>query len=223
MNAVVLLHHLGLGDHFICNGLVRAYLASHSIERCFLPCKIHNLPTVQFMYRDLATLSVLPVRDFGDVKYFQPILNYPIVKAGFEKTRLPDWDVSFYDCLGIAFDHRWDSFVIQREREAEQGLCQRLNPDGADYALIHNESSQGVYPLRIDTELPRIRVSRDQTNNLFDYCKLIEGAAEIHCIDSSFVHLVESIGTRAACFFHQARKGGCDGFRKRLDWRAVPY
>ena len=45
-------HHMGLGDHIICNGLVRE-LRSSIKGKLTLACKQHNLPTVKDMYSDL--------------------------------------------------------------------------------------------------------------------------------------------------------------------------
>jgi len=61
---------------------------------------------------------------------------------------------------------------------------------GIPYSIDHLES-QGSY----------------QNNCLikpkFIYKKLIENATEIHCIDSSFKHLVESLKTSGILFYHK--------------------
>jgi hypothetical protein len=56
-------HHLGLGDHIICNGLVRSLIKSTENYKMFV--KPHNLVTVSFMYKDLKNLSFL----VGDDSY----------------------------------------------------------------------------------------------------------------------------------------------------------
>lgn len=223
MNRAILMHHLGLGDHFICNGLVREFVRRHGVEHCFLPCKIHNLTSVGFMYRDLVNVTPVPVRTFHDVGQYLAVLECPLVKAGFEKARTPDWDVSFYDSVGIPISCRWDSFYVQRDERSEKQLIEKLNPAGKPYILVHNESSTGRYELQIGSELQRIHIEKEQTRNLFDYCRLIENADEIHCIDSSFVHLVESIGTTANCHFHAVKDEGYNEFARRLDWKRVSY
>ena len=43
----------------------------------------------------------------------------------------------------------------------------------------------------------------EKSDTIFDYKKLIENATEIHCIDSSFKHLVESLNTNATLFYHK--------------------
>jgi hypothetical protein len=50
-------HHLGLGDHIICNGLVRSLINPNEEYKMFV--KSHNLDSVSFMYRDLNNLSLL--------------------------------------------------------------------------------------------------------------------------------------------------------------------
>ena len=47
MTNVVLHHHLGLGDHFICNGLVHSLLERNNWEELHLVCKPHYSKTVK--------------------------------------------------------------------------------------------------------------------------------------------------------------------------------
>ena len=45
----------------------------------------------------------------------------------------------------------------------------------------------------------------DIFNNIFYYSKLIEHAEEIHCIDSSFLHLVDRSVTTDNLYFHNLK------------------
>jgi hypothetical protein len=48
-----------------------------------------------------------------------------------------------------------------------------------------------------------IEIKPSYTNNIFDYLKLIELSDEIHCIDSSFIHLIDSVKTNGKLFYHK--------------------
>jgi len=50
-------HHLGLGDHIICNGLVRELIKPEKKYKMFV--KPHNHNIVKFMYRDLKNLDFI--------------------------------------------------------------------------------------------------------------------------------------------------------------------
>jgi hypothetical protein len=67
MNSIMVYHHLGLGDHFVCNGLVRAVLEQTKAKRLYLPTKENNMVTVQQMYSDDSRIVCLPVRTDNDV------------------------------------------------------------------------------------------------------------------------------------------------------------
>ena len=43
-------HHLGLGDHIICNGIVRHFKEIHKTVTVF--CRPNYFTNVEYMYRD---------------------------------------------------------------------------------------------------------------------------------------------------------------------------
>ena len=79
-----------------------------------------------------------------------------------------------------------------------------------NYILVHRSSSYGQVDLKIDNSFPIIYIEKDSDifNNVFLYAKLIENAKEIHCIDSSILHLVERVPTEASLFFHPVKIEG---------------
>ena len=91
---VFVYHHLGLGDHFVCNGLVRHILSVLSPLRLYLPTKQHNMTTVSSMYCDDRRVVCLPVRTDSDVPVLPELRLQPaIFQVGFSKCR-DDWDSS---------------------------------------------------------------------------------------------------------------------------------
>ena len=61
-------HHLGFGDHIICNGLVRHFKEIHGKVRVF--SKHHNFENVKYMYRDDKDIEVIGVAGDGEVNEF---------------------------------------------------------------------------------------------------------------------------------------------------------
>ena len=53
--------HLGLGDHIICNGILRKLREDYDIVH--MPVKRHNYQTVKDMVRDDAGIELIPVGD----------------------------------------------------------------------------------------------------------------------------------------------------------------
>ena len=68
-------HHLGLGDHIICNGIVRHYNEIFKSVTVF--CKPHNFTNVEYMYRDNGSIIILPIGEDSDiVEYVNKICIY---------------------------------------------------------------------------------------------------------------------------------------------------
>ena len=63
-NQVYFYHHLGLGDHFHCNGVVRYLLKNrYQGKKVHLFAKKKYFEMVKFMYRDLDQLKIISVTD----------------------------------------------------------------------------------------------------------------------------------------------------------------
>ena len=61
--------------------------------------------------------------------------------------------------------------------------------------------------------------------NIFLYRNLIENANEIHCIDSSFLHLVERVDTSAKLYYHNVKNLDTKGANMKLikNWEIIDY
>ena len=131
-------HHLGLGDHFICNGLVN-YLISYNPKTKFsLACKEHNFPTVSSMYKHCVNLEVCSVRVDSEVENIYH--NYDqVYRAGFEGIQdEKHWEEGLYESVGIPFSARWNYCLFPRDYAKEQQLFNNLT-NGKDY---NNESKR---------------------------------------------------------------------------------
>lgn len=213
-------HHLGLGDHIICNGMVRHLLDVHQPGTLWLVTKLHYLGTVDYMYRDDPRIRCLPVVTDSEV----PDLPFnwsgiDIVRAGFENLRFPLWDRSFYESIGLDFDLSWDRFFLRRDVDAEALLARFIDPP-MDFALVHRQTSTGAMNVVADTDLPVIEVARVAGFNLFHWIGLALAAREIHCLDSAFLHLVDRLEPirEQRLVFHQIRDEQHAQLGRKRDW-----
>jgi hypothetical protein len=206
MHSILIHHHLGLGDHFVCNGLVRTLLEQTKANRLYLPTKEHNIGTVQQMYADDSRIVCLPVTTDADVLSLPEISRVGhFFRVGFENATEKQWDVSFYRCVGLPWHIRWSKFSCNRSREGERMLESYLGISNGDrFVLIHDQASVGSIPIQVATDLRVVKVM-PHTRSMLDWCGLIEKAEEVHCIDSSFIHLAQSLGVRKG-IFHNNRK-----------------
>lgn len=222
MKSIFIHHHLGLGDHIICNGLVRQLLQRESPNFVYLPVRKRNMGTVTQMYCDEKRIVCIPVVGDEDAQSLpQRSMCSASYRIGFERTK-PNWDVSFYEFTNIPFDYRWSGFKTCRDINREASLKQRLGiTDGERFILVHNQGSDGVYDIDVNTSARIIRVE-PITNSLLDWCGLIEQAEEVHCIDSSFIHLAQSFSVKRG-LFHKVRQTGALHFALHPSWLIVQY
>lgn len=224
MRNLMVYHHLGLGDHIICNGLVRRLFSDLRPDRIFVPAKRRNYYTVASMYLDEPHICIVPVEGDADVPgLIQREICDELIQVGFSKTRLEDFDVSFYDCVGIPFEARWTDCRVARDAERESGLEEalRIGRD-EDFILVHDTGSVGRFVLNIDSSrrvvhMPPVPI----TNCMLDWCSIAEKAQEVHCIDSSFIHLAQSLNVKRG-FFHDVRPA-VTKFSLRKEWTVVHY
>tara|TARA_Y100000385_G_C12976929_1_gene586588 strand:+ start:254 stop:943 length:690 start_codon:yes stop_codon:yes gene_type:complete len=226
-NTVYVYHHLGLGDHMICNGLVRR-LAENIPDDITLVVKNRNFNNVSRMYSDAPKIKFFPVEEdsqFTDFCNTHRIWDQ-VIKIGFESCRMGEFDKSFYDCVGMPFHHRWDSWGLKRDYDQEAKVAAELNIQG-DYIFVHNTSSEESYDIQIESNLPQIKPQKlESEKSIFDWLGVIENAKEVHCVDSSFIHMIDSYGFSNKKVYHNIRlalsKSGV-GFTLRQDWQRAIY
>ena len=221
---LILWHHLGLGDHIICNGLVHEVLKiAHEI---ILPCKPNNLNTIGHLYLDYPNVNIL---DIGDTNYVQETSflfgislsnNIPLLRIGFNGENNLPFDKQFYEQLGLDFGTRWTSFRMPKDDSNARTFYSSFIKH-KEYALVHNTSSVGNYKLEISTTLPIYYIDKS-LDSMLDWKTVIENATEIHCIDSSFIHLVDSLKLNAnKLVYHDVGRGSV--FHLSNQWEVKTY
>lgn len=184
--------HLGLGDAFVCNGLVRS-LSQYRGGEILVPAKKHNFETVRYMFRDLPGVRVTGQRDQCESAPWCETLRLGNRRPDF---RHSEWDQEFYRHAGVAFEKRWNAFDVH--------LPLIRNPHPEPFIFVHQDEFRGY---GIDREKLGYASARefhtiepDSSLPFWDQLWKLKFAHEIHCIDSSFLNLVE--GLYANCFWH---------------------
>jgi len=219
MSSMVLYHHLGLGDHFVCNGLVHQMSTQH--DTIYLPCKTANYPTVEYLYSESPKIKVFKIDkdEFAEIGAFASLLDIMIMMVGFQNCDVKNWDRSFYKQLNIDFSERYNSFYLPKQKPSPI-----LEPPSEDYILVHDEASVCKYNLDIDSNLKIVKIENGITNNLFSYINLIYNAKEIHCINSSVFHLIDSLkGITDKLFYHDIRRTDNSEFKLSEKWKVITY
>lgn len=190
-------HHLGLGDHIICNGMVRHFCKKYNNVVLFSYKKYYE--NVSHMYRDLENLEIFSfdlesqIIDFiernGSVKT-------NLIKPGFKNLDScldkMTFDEAFYHLAGLDFKIRFNDFYIPRDDEREDEVCKTLNPNNEKYIFVLDDPDRG-YIIDMNKISSGYKVIRNDYRFLmFDYLKLLENAEEIHMMQTGFLDLVNS-------------------------------
>jgi len=205
--AFYIYHHLGLGDHIICNGLVRELINNSEYEKFCLFAKIQNHESVRFMFRDIKKLEIICVKnDMAVKKIIRKIDKNNYIKIGHENLDNNNkyFDQDFYRIAKINFSKRWSSFKVIRDKNREDALFNRLELESFKYVFVHDDHFRNF---RINEKFinnKNLRIVRPFiTPIIFDWCKVLEEASELHCVDSSFRLIADSLELKTKnLFFH---------------------
>ena len=225
---VVIEPRAGLGDILICIGLVKQ-LAKQNPEKFFyLACIAPNsYHTVSWILNEVSNVYPIPVKGGKEARQLSGFWNCQHLEIGASYVDLKRFDASYYEQRKIAFSLRWEAGQIKPGPRAYE-LLTTLNPDQNQYILVCNvASSDKSFILKFDNpENHKIIYVYPATNNLCDWVDLMRSAKEIHTIDTSFIHLAESLffgdETYPKLFFHLARPSGTE-FTRKLPWSSISY
>lgn len=196
--------NLGLGDAIIQNGLVRTLAKERDV---IIPCYKHNLPTVAHMFSDLSNVLVRPVNEEGPKIPLCDVLSIGINNPAWG-TNL-QWDQAFYEFAGVPFDAKWNAFFVPHS-DTEIPPAMR-----SAFLLMHDDTLRGfdIDVTRLPRGLPIAKVTGAAL--LTDWRRWLLMAEEVHCIDSSFMHLAELMPTTGKLFYHKYARA--KGSRQHTD------
>lgn len=192
-------HHLGLGDHIICNGMVRHFV--ELMDEVTIFCHKHYEENVRYMFRDDKRIHIYP----EDQKNIDPLLllvKDPVMRIGFEiipyyenifTQHRKSFDEIFYYLAGVDFSVRYDKFYIERDSLREEEAFKKLNPKNEPYIYVHDDPNRGFI---IDENKHRkdLKIIKNDFNfNLFEMRKILENAEEIHTMQSGMFDLCNSM------------------------------
>ncbi len=116
-----------------------------------------------------------------------------------------NFDQAFYKAANLDFEKRFTDFRLNRDKKRELELFDRLNLKPGKYIFLHDDKTRNFNINRNhiqDKSLPVIFPDHKLTNNIFDFCHIIENAAELHVIDSSFKNLCENLDIKTKKLFY---------------------
>jgi hypothetical protein len=205
-------HHLGLGDHIICNGIVRHYREIYGEVTVF--CKPNYLTNVKYMYRDDDNINVLPIgNDLGTLQYInENNLQSDLIIVGFnnpEFKHAKTFDEGFYKSVGLPFEYRFSKFKFERNLEKESEVYNELNPNNEPYIYVHDDKERGFEINRNKLNSNLKIIENNKRFLMFDMLKIIENATEVHSMQTGMKDLINSFNFNNPKFY--------------LHWYVRPY
>lgn len=232
-------HHLGLGDHLDCNGMIRFLLEHERPSKIFVFTKEKYYDLVNYMYRDEEKIQLIKVsndKEYEDVEQYSKQNNVNIIKIGHQHY---PWNKEqelgkgcaelFYEQINVPYNIRFDYYYYERDEKEEDRLCKKLNPENKPYVFVHDDPKRGfVISEEKIKELAGgdVKIIRnDMSENIFYYGKLFEEAKQIHCMESCFRSFAETLEIKGDLYFHNFRDGASAflGNSTKQPWRHIVY
>ena len=226
-------HHLGLGDHLDCNGMIRYFLEKLDYETITVFSKSNYFDMIKFMYRDEPRIKVVKIDKNKEREEVQRVVNGPessisdLLTIGHGTYHDRDetkncWEL-FYDQVNVPYSVRKKYFKLQRDVKEENRVFKKLNPKNKPYIFVHEDKDRGFELNRKHFLKKRLHViENDISENIFYFIKILKNAQEIHAMESSFKTLIDLYCKQENLFFHDFR-GHPLGKRSNKNWKTVKY
>jgi len=165
-------------------------LASRN-DLLMLPVKWHNRPTVAAMLSDVPNKTLIGVIDDADAtRWADRCEQYgTVLRLGVHNKRellsLPAWDKQLYRQANVPFEYRWSKFSIP----VRNVLSHNTDP------FLHEDIERGFVIDR--SHVPEGTVPVARTGTMLESVPWLSSASEIHCIDSAWLCMADSIPTAA--------------------------
>ena len=219
-SSIVIIHHLGLGDQIMLNGMVRHFVEIY--QKVYIFVKNCHLESVQFMYRDLHPdkLELLVVDNTNPSGIWEtvstiqdcrvlPLATYDVSDvewAFFTQeygNRFSNWAHGVYIQARINPLYMYSKFKCVRDPEREDQLFNKFPElELNNYIFIHDDHfrDRKISNTRKDLKIfkpgsfptdTRQEFFSCDNSNIFDYLKIIECAKEVHCMNSSYNWMID--------------------------------
>jgi len=218
LTSIYLYLHQGLGDTIACNGIIRTYAEKYN--KVFVFCKPRNTKNVMYMFRDNPRIYAMPIEEDQIIQFMNicPNNEYLIVghKELHEKLRNDPnarFDQIFYEMAKVPFEDKWNKFYFERNLEEEKDVYyNKLGlKDNIEFIFVHDDAERPMLQSKLPKGIKIIKPDRKDIS-VFDFLYTIERSQQVHCIDSSFLNLIDCMQLRNDnLYFHKYVKIGLVG------------
>lgn len=218
---IIFASHLGLGDHFTQNGLIRYLSLLH--EEVKICCYQKNLENLKLIYQEDKNITFYIFENYNDFlnrkHEIQKMEDYTLISAGVCKgsNNFSNIPFNFYEDVEVPYQVFWDFFYIPTTKESLELYNQLEKNNISEYILVHNSTSE-TNLFSVDQLLKNKQIDKNKTliininkneyqpghyfyevaqNFIFqpmiNYKRLAEKAKAIYCTGSSFFCMVSNL------------------------------
>ena len=233
---IVIGHNNGLGDLIVMNGCVRYLASQYDVTylTCF-DSRLKHYEFI-YRNDENIHLSVKPHPKNSRQARLRQVSSYENIieqnqhidwSAGLRRTywttfeewrkRLNElnlqesetiWPELFYAIMDVPYSARYEYYNLPRDSHRESELKSKLNlPE--KYALCIDDTRKFKYNLQWQTSLPIVNPLSSafwRDTLIFDWMQVIEGASEIHTVDTSWMHLIRMMQLNVPKFYYEVRE-----------------
>jgi hypothetical protein len=207
--------HQGLGDIICCYAIIKTII-EESYGDIIIPGKKPFLDSLNYLYNGESRLSILPITDTNiinieanEVYSYAEQNNLEVLQIGFGHLKQPFHYNQFFDQVNIPYRRSWEIFPEFKSSEHSKKLYDSLSLDNKDYILEIDSNTSGTFKLKIDSDLPRVKMFKtDFGSGIFDWIDVIINAKEIHTVGTGAFHLIdriENFNKDCELYFHNVR------------------
>ena len=198
MKTAVILFHQGWTDILNCLPLVKHYCSSYDkvilyVRKdsvYFLDFFDQQIKKLQIEYVDKSLLNeynflnqIKKIHENSDFLFHgeQDRFRDDEYRSIFYKDPTKHFALRFYECYGLDRNYVNSNFSFVRQEHLENKIYNEfVEHHGKEYIITHSTKEM---PIKLNTSIPVIDLSV-LTVNPFIYLKVLEGATEIHVVDS---------------------------------------
>jgi len=214
--SITILHHLGLGDQIMLNGMVRHFAETNHVN---LFIKNTHEESVKFMYRDICdkvTLIPLDSTNPNEIRSKIPINSkvIPLATYGMNDVMWSSYTNSVNWAHGIYLQAKVNPLYMYSKFKVMGDSSIQITPPTKDYIFVHDDPERNRY-INVETDKfiykPHAKLINEKDEffqcdnpNIFSYIWLIKNAKEVHCMNSSYNWVIElmKLGNKKTNFFH---------------------
>lgn len=207
--------HQGLGDIICCYAIIKTLL-EESYGNILIPGKKPFLDSLTHLYNEEPRLYMLPITDTNNINIevsevysYAENNNLEILQIGFGNVIQPFHYKQFFDQVQIPYTRSWEIFPDFKSTEHSKKLYESLELTDKDYILEINTNTSGTFELKIDSNLPRVKMFKSNFGTgIFDWIDVIINAKEIHTVGTGAFHLIdrtENFNKECGLYFHNVR------------------